>query len=156
MPPRLSKRDFLLLAAAGAAMAQDRAPERPPALDSALVKDFVIAAHGNLEKTQSLLSAHPGLINATWDWGGGDFETALGGASHMGRADVAGFLLSKGARMDIFAAAMLGHIEIVRAACAALPGIQKTPGPHGIPLIAHAKKGGPAAAAVAQYLETLA
>ena len=36
----------------------------------------------------ALLDEQPGLLNATWDWGGGDFETALGGAAHMGRRDI--------------------------------------------------------------------
>src|SRR5438874_9490454 len=59
-----------------------QAPPRPPALASDLVKEFVIAAHGNLEKTRTMLAAEPGLVNATWDWGGGDFEQAIGGAGH--------------------------------------------------------------------------
>src|SRR5687767_14874150 len=75
-------------------------PPRPPALDSARVKDFVIAGHGNLEKTRALLDQEPGLLNAEWDWGGGDWEMAIGGAGHMGRADVAEFLISGGARLD--------------------------------------------------------
>ena len=33
----------------------------------------------------------------------------------MGRRDIALLLLENGARMDIFSAAMLGHLEIVRA-----------------------------------------
>ena len=117
------------------------------------VKDGVGAAHGNLEKTQAMLAEKPGLLNATWDWGGGDFETALGGASHMGRKDIAMFLLDKGARMDVFAAAMLGKLEIVKAAAAAFPGIQNVLGPHKIPLIAHAKRGG--ADEVVKFLESL-
>lgn len=89
-----------------------------------------------------MLAERPSLANGVWDWGGGDFETALGGASHMGRADIATFLVAHGARIDLFAAAVLGKIEIIRAATAAFPGIHRTPGPHGIPLIAHAKKAG--------------
>jgi hypothetical protein len=57
--------------------------------------------------------------------------------------------------MDLFAAAMLGKVEIVRAAVEAFPGAHKSLGPHKIPLIAHAKAGGPAAAAAVQYLEEL-
>ncbi|MGZ9224325.1 MAG: hypothetical protein ACXW4M_02090 [Anaerolineales bacterium] len=54
---------------------------KPAALETTLVQEFVIAAHGNLERTQELLAQESGLINACWDWGGGDFETALGGAA---------------------------------------------------------------------------
>jgi len=100
-----------------------------------------------------MLAAQPTLINATWDWGGGDFETALGGASHMGRPDIAEFLLANNARMDLFAAAMLGKLEIVKAAVAAFPNIVRVPGPHRISLIAHAEKGG--ATTVAEFLRPL-
>ena len=53
----------------------------------------------------------------------------------MGRKDIADFLLAHGARLDIFAAAMLGKLEIVKAALNAYPEALHTPGPHGIPLI---------------------
>ena len=154
MGPTLSKRSFLTLGLATPLLAQNaKMPDRGPALEATLVKDFVVAAHGSLEKTKLMLEAQPALINATWDWGGGDFETALGGASHMGRRDIATLLLEKGARMDIFAAAMMGKLDIVKAACAAFPGIHKTPGPHKIPLLVHARKGGAEAEAVLKFLE---
>ncbi len=153
----ISKRDFLTLGLVVPLAAQTaKIPDRGPAIDTTLVKDFVVAAHGSLEKTQTMLTAQPMLINATWDWGGGDFETALGGASHMGRRDIAQLLLEKGARMDVFAAAMLGKLEIVKAACTAFPGIHKVAGPHKIPLIVHAKKGGSEAEAVVKFLESVA
>lgn len=132
-----------------------RKKDRPPPLPSAMVREFVGAAHGNLDRTREMLAEHPTLINATWDWGDGDFETGLGGASHMGRADIAVFLLEKGARMDVFAAAMLGRLEIVKAACAAFPNIPTVPGPHGITLIEHARKGGEPANAVLEFLQSL-
>src|SRR6267143_2536099 len=104
-------------------------PDRGPPIESGLVKQFVIAGHGNLDKVKEMLAAQPALINATWDWGGGDFETALGGASHMGRPDIARFLLENNARMDLFAAAMLGRLDIIKAAAAAFPNILRVPGP---------------------------
>ena len=45
-------------------------------------------------------------MNASWDWGGGDWETGLGAAAHMGRRDIAELLLGRGARLDLFAAAI--------------------------------------------------
>jgi hypothetical protein len=130
-------------------------PDRGPAFASDLVKEFVVAGHANLQRTKELLDLQPGLLNASWDWGGGDFETALGGASHMGDREIAQFLLEKGARMDLFAAAMLGMVEIIRKAVEIFPGIHRSLGPHKISLIAHAQKGGPAAAAVVEYLQQL-
>jgi len=129
--------------------------DKIPALEATLVQEFVGNAHGDLDRVKELLAQEPALVNATWDWGGGDFETALGAAAHMGRKDIADFLLDKGARLDIFAAAMLGKLEIVKAALQAYPDALKTPGPHSIPLIAHAEAGGEGAEAVLKYLQSL-
>jgi len=131
-------------------------PEHHPQFDRARVKRFVIAGHVNLPAVKAMLTEEPNLINGAIDWGNGDFETALGGASHMGRRDIAEYLLEHNARMDIFAATMLGQIDIVSAAVAAFPNIVHVPGPHGIPLIVHAEKGGPAAKAVLEFLRPLA
>lgn len=118
------------------------APDRGPQIPADLIKRFVIAGHAQLNVVQEMLAGQPALANAVWDWGGGDFETALGGAAHMGRRDIAEFLLEKGARIDLFAAAMLGKLEIIKAAVAAYPQIVHVRGPHTIPLIMHAEKGG--------------
>ena len=128
--------------------------EKKPALDPALVQDFVTNAHGNAERVVELLEQEPMLINAAWDWGGGDWETALGAAAHMGRKDIAHILLEKGARMDIFAAAMLGHVGIVQAILKAFPDAFHLRGPHGIPLLAHAKAGGQEAVPVVELLQS--
>jgi hypothetical protein len=124
-------------------------------LEPELVRDFVNNAHGNLEKVTALLAKHATLVNAAWDWGGGDWETGLGAAAHTGRRDIADLLIARGARLDVFAAAMLGHLDIVRAIITATPQARAVLGPHGIPLIAHAKAGGEPAAAVLRYLQSL-
>jgi hypothetical protein len=129
-------------------------PERPPALAAERVQTFVIAAHGDLNAVRKQLAAEPALANACWDWGGGDFESALGGAAHMGRRDIALELLEHGARLDIFAAAMLGEVEVVQAMLAARPELLSAKGPHGIPLLAHAKAGGDEAQGVVALLES--
>jgi hypothetical protein len=128
---------------------------KPAALETTLVQAFVAQSHSDLERVKELLAQEPALINASWDWGGGDWETGLGAAAHMGRKDIANFLLENGARLDLFAAAMLGKPEIVKAALEAYPDAINTPGPHGIPLIAHAKAGGEEASKVLEYLEML-
>jgi ankyrin repeat protein len=131
-------------------IAMNRQPLAP-----SLVQEFVTNAHGNLSRVKELLAQEPALVNATWDWGGGDFETALGAASHTGQKDIVRSLVKHGARLDIFAAAMLGKLEIVKAALAASPDAINTPGPHGIPLIAHALQGGDDAQSVLEYLQSL-
>lgn len=112
---------------------------RPDPLDRELVKKFVGVAHSDLEAVKQMLAAEPHLVNATWDWGGGDFETALGGASHMARPDIARFLLDSGARMDVFCATIMGKVEVVRTCIADNPAIVHVKGPHGITLVRHAE-----------------
>jgi hypothetical protein len=131
-------------------------PPRPPALRPTLVEEFVRKAHGDLPATQALLAETPGLLNATWDWGGGDFEMGIGGAGHMGNREIAEFLIGKGGRMDIFVAAMLGKLDIVKAMLQGYPRLLQSKGPHGIPLMAHAKKGGAQAEPVVAFLESQA
>ncbi len=129
--------------------------DKKTALDLKLVEEFVGVSHGNFERVKELLAEEPALVNATWDWGGGDFETALGAASHMGNKAIANYLLENGARIDIFAAAMLGKLEIVKSALSLYPNAIDVPGPHGIPLIDHAEAGGEEAKAVLEYLKLL-
>ena len=127
-------------------------PERPAALEPEAVRAFVVAGHGDLNAVRDALAAEPALVNACWDWGGGDWETALGGAAHMGEREIALYLLERGARLDVFAAAMLGYVDVVRALIAAQPDVREARGPHGIPLLAHAEIGGEPAREVAELL----
>jgi hypothetical protein len=126
--------------------------DRSPRLSDALVQEFVAVAHADLDRVRALLDRESQLVNAAWDWGGGDWETGLGAAAHMGARDIARFLLERGARLGLFAAAMLGETEIVRAVLTAFPAARGALGPHGIPLIAHAEAGGDHAAAVVELL----
>ena len=128
--------------------------EKKPALEMTLVHDFVGKSHADLEGIRELLEREPALINSSWDWGGGDWETGLGAAAHMGRRDIATYLLEHGARLDLFAAAMLGNLDIDRATVETYPEVIDIPGPHGIPLIAHAQAGGPEAMEVYEYLKS--
>ena len=111
-------------------------------LPPGVVGEFVGRAHVDLPRVSELLSTYPTLINSAFDWGNGDWETALGAAAHSGRRDIVEYLLSKGARIDIFAAAFLGKVSLVRAFLHETPGALHLSGPHGIPLLDHARKGG--------------
>jgi hypothetical protein len=128
---------------------------RPDPLKPEVVKEFVVAAHVDLDKTKAMLAETPSLLNATWDWGGGDFEMAIGGAGHMGRRDIALFLIGQGGRFDLFVAAMLGRLDVVKPMLTAFPHLADSKGPHGIPLMVHAQKGGREAEEVAAFLEGL-
>ena len=127
--------------------------DAPPQLDPAKVQSFVANAHGDFDAVQALLAEEPRLVNAAWDWGGGDWETALGAAAHMGRRQIALYLLEHGARLDLFAAAMLGYFDIVSAILSDFPEMHDAKGPHGIPLVEHARVGEADARAVLELLE---
>lgn len=160
----VSRRSFLRLAGAAAALgvfssrsfAQEAAPPKPspkpPALPPDKVQAVVGHAHRNLDAVRALVDATPLLVNACWDWGGGDFETPLEAAAHTGRREIAEFLLARGARPSLFAAAMLGQLEIVQAFHAVDPKVHVIPGPHGFTLMHCAQQGGPPAQAVIDWL----
>ena len=112
---------------------------RYPSMDDNMVSGIVGASHGNFDKVKELVTARPELAGASWDWGFGDWETALGAASHVGRRDIAEFLISNGARPDIFTYTMLGMQKSVQEIIETVPGIQSHTGPHGITLLQHAK-----------------
>ena len=112
--------------------------KRPPALAPDQIKQLVGSSHSNLKEVSRLLEEEPRLVNGTWDWGGGDFETALGAASHMGRKDIAKLLIDSGARKDLFYYAMEGNLPLLRVAVGEDSGIVDNPGPHGLSLIYHA------------------
>lgn len=126
-----------------------------PSHEPELVREVVAVAHGNFDRLRQLVAPRPALARASWDWGFGDWESALGAAAHVGRRDIAEFLIEHGARPTMFSAAMMGQLETVRGFVAASPGVQHVPGPHGITLLAHARAGGAAAAPVAEYLESV-
>jgi hypothetical protein len=126
---------------------------KKPQLNRELVQDFVMFGHGDFEMTKKLLEKEPALLNAAIDWGGGDWETALGGASHIGSREVAEYLIEKGARADIFTFTMLGQLDIVQAFLKLQPKLIDAKGPHGIGLHMHAKMGGKDAEKVLEYLQ---
>jgi hypothetical protein len=128
---------------------------KKPQLNRLLVQDFVIYAHSDLGMVQKLLAKEPALLNATIDWGAGDWETGLGGASHMGRRDIAGCLLEQGARIDIFCAAMMGLLDAVKAFLTLQPRLIDGKGPHGFTLHFHAQVGGKDAEPVLAYLQSI-
>lgn len=120
-----------------------------------LAQDFVIFAHSEFDMVKKLLEKKPELLNATVDWGNGDWETGLGGASHMGRRDIVEFLLERGARIDIFCAAMLGQLEAVKSFLTLQPNLIDAKGPHGFSLHFHAQVGQEHSAAVLDYLQSI-
>jgi hypothetical protein len=119
-------------------------PARGARQDLDLVRSFVGAGHkdANIAQVKELLDRDPKLVFASHDWGEGDWETALGGASHTGSREMARYLLSRGARIDSFCAAMLAEREVLAALVAAIPSVATSRGPHGYTLLYHVAIGG--------------
>lgn len=153
-----SRRRFL----AGASLAAVAAPAADltvqasfPSHPPELAKEMVGVSHNTPARVRELLASRPVLANAAWDWGFGDWETALGAASHVGNREIAEMLLANGAYPTLFSETMLGHLDAVKAMIAARPGIERTTGPHSISLLAHARAGGKQSEEVFRYLESL-
>lgn len=169
MNPHLDRRSFLLTSAGvlatgllpAMARAQDnqppppglgKAPAKPPALPREQVQAIVGHAHRSVEKVRELVEQTSLLVNACWDQGGGDFETPLEAAAHTGGREVAEYLLSKGARPSLYAAGMLGQLEVVQGFFAIDPQAHLIPGPHGFTLYHCVKQGGVRAQPVLDWL----
>ena len=93
-------------------------PEKPPALAPDDVQALVLNAHSDLDVVRELLDRDR-RSSCLVGLGRGDWETGLSAAAHMGRRDIATFLLDRGARIDVFRRAMLGEVEVVRSMLAA-------------------------------------
>ncbi len=128
---------------------------KKPQVSRLQIQDFIIYAHSDLEMARKLLDREPNLVNAMMDWGGGDWESALGGASHMGRHDIVSFLLERGARMDIFCATMMGQLEAVKAFLTLQPKLIDARGPHGFSLHFHGQLAGKEADKMVAYLQSV-
>lgn len=126
-----------------------------PSQPAEIVREMVTVSHFDLKRVKELVESRPSLAKACWDWGFGDWESAIGAASHMGNRPMAEYLILKGAQPSIFSAAMLGQLDVVKTFVTAQPGIQKIRGPHGITLLAHAKNGGAGAKNVYDFLQSL-
>ena len=94
-----------------------------------MVKETVGVSHADVKRVRELVEQQPALANATVDWGFGDWETALGAASHVGRREIAELLLGHGAHPSIFSAAMLGQLDVVKAFVTASPASSARSGP---------------------------
>jgi hypothetical protein len=157
----MNRKDFLLQSAtAGVAVlmhpfqsiAKTREGENPYKLE--VVKEFVIAGHGKLDKVKELLDEYPNLLFCRYDWGNGDFEEAIEGAGHVGNKEIANYLIEKGARPNLFVLAMLGETMIVKSAVEKYPSLLKAKGPHGLSLLHHATKGGEASKDLLDYFKS--
>lgn len=117
------------------------------ALSPEVIREFVIAAHFNFDKVQSMLAERPSLLLVCHPWGEGDYEDGLGAAAHVGNRRIAEYLLAQGVPLTIFAAAMLGLTAEVAAFLKADPIMANGKGAHRIPILFHAALSGDTATA---------
>jgi hypothetical protein len=64
-------------------------------------------------------------------------------------------LLEKGARIDIFCAAMMGQLDAVKAFLTLQPKLIDAKGPHGLTLHFHAQVGAKESEKVLDYLQSI-
>lgn len=161
-PRSLSRTEFIQYTLTGAAslllpaisFAQTQ-QDKPAPLKGDLVKEFVGVCHGNVVRAKEMLENEPLLLHASWDWGGGDFESGIEAAGHVGNKEIAAYLLSKGARYNVYLACMLGHVDTVKQILTFNSGLLNSKGPHGFTMLHHAQKGGEDSKSVVTYLQSL-
>ncbi|WP_235299566.1 hypothetical protein [Portibacter marinus] len=112
-----------------------------PNIDPEVISQVVGKSHADLDTVMKMVNKRPELARSVWEWRFGDFESAIGAASHVGRRDIVQFLISKDARPTIFTFAMMGNFQALQSIIQNYPGMQKTMGPHGISLLDHAYAG---------------
>jgi uncharacterized protein len=122
-------------------------------MSSEVIRELVIAAHGDLEKVKELAGAHPDLLDSAHEWRPNMTESPLEAAAHTGRREIAEFLLGKGAKPIIVAAAMLGDKESFEQLLVEDPERIRELGAHNFTLIFHAGLGGNLAIAERIYNE---
>lgn len=125
----------------------------PEPYKTSIVKEFVGAGHGNLDKVKQMLADYPNLLYSSYDWGNGDFEQAIEGAGHVGHKEIANYLIEQGARPNIYVLTMLGETEMVKSLLTKYPALIHGRGPHGLSLLHHAQKGGDAAKELLDFIK---
>jgi ankyrin repeat protein len=133
-------------------VAKTKAAPEPYKLE--VVKEFVGAGHGNLARVKEMLEEYPNLLYSRYDWGNGDFEEALEGAGHVGKKEIAQYLIGRGARPNIFVLTMLGETVIVKSFLEKYPVLLNSLGPHGFTLLHHATRGGEEAKELLDYFQS--
>lgn len=120
-------------------------------MNTETIREFVIAAHHDLPRVETMLAENPGLLRAQFDWGEGGFEEGIQAAAHVGNRPIAEFFLRQGVPSNICVAAMRGQVEEVRAFLQADPALANARGAHEITVMFHAAMSGETA--IAQVLK---
>jgi hypothetical protein len=146
---------LILSPALASSQSQAQKQEKPAPINLEIVKEFVGVCHGKFDRAKEMLENNHLLLHVSFDWGGGDYESGIEAAGHVGNKEIAAYLLSKGARYNVYLACMLGHLDSVKQVLTFNPALLNSKGPHGFTMLHHAQRGGVEAAPVVAYLESL-
>lgn len=161
---RITRRSLLASAPIGAAgiagfasakclnINDDEIWESYPVTNASRASEFVGASHARIDRVREMLAEDAGLAKAAWDWGFGDWETAIGAASHTGQIEIIELLIAHGARPTVFTLATLDAIDAFRLVYEKIENVSDLEGPHSISLHSHARAG--RAERVLEYLES--
>ena len=160
---KINRADFIQKSLAGTVglilpsspMGMSPQQEKPAPIKLEIVKEYVGVAHSKFPRLKEMLENDNQLLHVSYDWGGGDYESAIEAAGHMGNKEIASYLLGKGARYNIYLACMLGHADIVKQVLTTSPQLLNSKGPHGFTMLHHAQKGGEESKGVVEYLVSL-
>jgi ankyrin repeat protein len=111
------------------------------------VNNFIVFSHFGFDRVKKLIELCSDLLNtrASWD------ELPVEAAAHMGRADIGGLLLDRGASYSICTAAVFGSAADVKRMLSEDPRRVHERGAHSFPLLFYTAFGKPQLE-VAEYL----
>lgn len=103
------------------------------------INAFIVFSHFGFDRVKKLVELCPELLNtrAAWD------ELPVEAAAHMGRADIGGLLLDRGASYSICTAAVFRSLAEVRRMLGEDPGRIHERGAHSFPLLFYTAFGKP-------------
>lgn len=112
-----------------------------PTTEASKANAIVGASHARPDRVREMLREDPGLAKSSWDWGFGDWETAIGAASHTGQMEIIEILIAHGARPTLFTLATLDRVDALRDVLGGVRNTSDLEGPHSISLYRHAEVG---------------
>jgi ankyrin repeat protein len=103
------------------------------------INNFIVFSHFGFDRVKKMIELCSDLLNtrASWD------ELPVEAAAHMGRADIGGLLLDRGASYSICTAAVFGSVADVKRMLAEDPRRIQERGAHSFPLLFYTAFGKP-------------
>src|SRR5258705_5776860 len=72
--------------------AQSPQQEKPAPIKLEIVKEYVTVAHGQFPRLKEMLENDNHLLHVSHDWAGGDYESAIEAAGHVGDQRIVAYL----------------------------------------------------------------